>query len=135
MEEVMSACGVLCSSCAAYKGREQGRGHQERAAAAWLRIYGFKVDPASLACGGCLSSDQEVFHTSRTCRARRCCRAKGFSSCAECHVERCAALEKAQSVWDGVPEIGRNLSAADFAAYAQAYCGHRERIDRPRHGR
>jgi hypothetical protein len=135
MAVVMSACGVLCSECAAYRGRERGPDHQRRAAAAWLRIYGFKQDPAGMACGGCLSSDEEVFHTSRTCRARRCCRAKGLSSCAECSVQRCAALEKAQSAWDGVPEIGRTLSPADFAEYAEPYCGHRERIARARHDR
>ncbi len=128
MKVLMSACGVMCSQCAAYQGRERGAEHQARAAAAWRRIYGYEQEPGQIACGGCLSSDKQVFHSSRTCRARRCCRAKRLSSCAECHVERCAALGKAQAVWDGVPDIAKTLSPADFAEYAAPYCGHRERI-------
>jgi hypothetical protein len=135
MEPVMSACGVLCSECAAYKGRERGAAHQQRAAEAWLRIYGYRQEPAQIDCGGCLSSDRDVFPTSRTCRARRCCRAKALAHCGECGVERCAALERAQSVWDGVPEIARTLSPADRAAHAAAYLGHRDRIARARAAR
>jgi len=128
MDRVVSACGVLCSECAAYRGRERGPEHQRRAAAAWARIYAYPQDPANLACGGCASSDEEVFHSSRTCAARRCCRAKGFVTCAECSTRPCAALEKAQAVWDGVPAIALTLTPADRAEYAEPYMGHRERL-------
>lgn len=128
MDAVMSACGVLCSGCAAYMGRARGPDHQRLAAAAWQRIYGYPQEPEDIACGGCMSPDDEVFHSSRTCRARRCCRAKGLGSCAECDVEPCAALELAQSVWDGVPALAARLTPADFAAYAEPYCGHRDRL-------
>lgn len=70
----------------------------------------------------------ELFHTSRECRARRCSREAGFSSCAECPATVCEELEKAQSLWDGVPELAAVLSASDFARYAQPYCGHRRRL-------
>jgi hypothetical protein len=134
MAVVISACGVLCSGCAAFQGQTRGMDHQRRAAEAWLRIYGYEQPPAAITCGGCLSSDEEVFHTSRTCRARRCCRANGLASCGECQVEPCAALERAQSVWDGVPQLATRLSPADFAEYAAPYCGHRERIAEARRG-
>ena len=88
----MSACGVLCSECPAYQGAAKGVQHQRRTVAAWLRIYGLKETVGHIACGGCLAPDEEVFHTSRNCKARRCCRARGFASCAECRAESCADL-------------------------------------------
>ena len=134
MAEVMSACGVLCSGCAAFNGRSRGLAHQAEAADAWRRIYGFAEGAAAITCGGCLSSDDEVFHSSRTCRARRCCRAKGLASCAECDVEPCAALERAQAVWDGVPAIAATLSKTDRIVYAEPYRGHRDRLAQARLG-
>ena len=72
--------------------------------------------------------DGQVFRTSRKCKARSCCRAKGFSSCAQCDERPCALLERAQSVWDGVAQLACILSPADFEAYAEPYCGCRERL-------
>lgn len=71
----------------------------------------------------------------RTCKARLCCRARGLASCAECSVEGCADLEKAQSVWDEVPNLAMNLSHEDFVLYAQPYCDHRRRLNEARQKR
>lgn len=134
---LVSACGVICSDCAAFRGREKGEAYQRGAAAAWQRIWGRQETPEQMACHGCLGPDSEVFCTSVRCRARRCCLAKGFSTCAECPVEQCADLERAQSVWDGVPAVAATLSPDDRALYAAPYCGHRERLAgrrRARHG-
>lgn len=128
MTRMMSACGVMCSGCPAYLAEAKGVAHQKRTAAAWRRIYGLREKAANISCGGCLGSDDEVFHTSRKCKARRCCTSKRFSSCAECAIESCGDLEKAQSLWDEVPNLAAKLSRADFVAYAQPYCGHRRRL-------
>ncbi|MBZ5537229.1 MAG: DUF3795 domain-containing protein [Acidobacteriia bacterium] len=129
---MMSACGVLCSDCPAYHGDAMGVAHQERTVAAWQRIYGLNETAENISCGGCRGPDDALFHTSRTCKARRCCRAKGFSSCAECAVEECPDLEKAQSLWDEVPDLGRDLSREEFVIYAQPYCDHRRRLTEAR---
>ena len=128
MAKMMSACGVLCSDSPAYHGERKGAAHQKRTAAAWQRIYGLNETPENISCGGCLGPDDELFHTSLRCKARRCCLSKGFESCADCSVKDCADLEKAQSVWDGVPDLAKNLSRGDFVAYAQPYCNHRRRL-------
>jgi len=128
MDGIMSACGVMCSECGAYLASSKGLAYQQEVADAWHRIYGFKVEPAQLSCGGCRSSDDEVFPTSVKCTARRCCLSNELNSCAECPEESCELLARAQSVWDSVPEIGAKLSASDFQMYAQPYCGHRERL-------
>ena len=125
---MMSACGVLCSECPAYHAETKGIEHQRRTALAWRRIYGLSETVKRITCSGCLGPDAELFHTSRNCQARRCCRDKGFGSCAECPKESCADLEKAQAVWDEVPKLAAKLSSADLAAYARPYCGHRERL-------
>jgi hypothetical protein len=129
MAGLMSVCGVLCSGCAAYRGDVKGLEHRERAAAAWRRIYRMKVSAEQIVCGGCLAPDEELYHSSRACEARKCCRAKGLSTCAGCdETAACAKLQKVQSVWDGVPKIAETLSPADFEAYARPYLGHRRRL-------
>jgi len=128
MDKMMSACGVLCSDCPAYHGKPKGTAHQKRTADAWRRIYGLKQKPEDINCGGCLAADEQVFYTCRKCKARLCCRSKGLSNCAECPVKGCSDLEKAQSVWDQVPNLVEQLSDEDFLIYAQPYCGHRERL-------
>jgi len=129
MLKIVSACGVMCSGCAAYLGEAKGVAHQERTVAAWRKIYGLRETAMNISCGGCLAPDDKVFHTSVRCIARICCRAKGLESCASCSRKPCPDLEKAQSVWDRVPELAKSLSPADFEAYARPYCGHRERLD------
>lgn len=125
---LMSVCGVMCWACPAYLASETGVEHQRRTAEAWHRIYALNETPENIACGGCLGSDQDLFYTSRTCAARLCCRSKGLASCAECPEEQCPDLEKAQSVWDTVPELFSTLTPDDFEEYAEPYCGHRERL-------
>src|SRR5512135_816697 len=110
MRRMMSACGVMCSECPAYRAAEKGRAHQERTAASWRRIYHLRERPEDIACGGCLGPDEKLFHTSVGCQARRCCTAKGFVSCAECADTACAHLEKAQAIWDDVPSLRATLS-------------------------
>jgi hypothetical protein len=125
---MMSACGVMCSDCPAYNAQKKGAAFQQRVVEAWSRIYGLNEIAEHISCCGCLGSDEEVFYTSRKCKARTCCRLKRFGSCAECSIESCADLKKAQSVWDGVPYLIDKLTPADFTTYAQPYCGHRERL-------
>jgi hypothetical protein len=57
MEEVISACGVLCSGCAAYNAASKGPAFQKEVADAWYRIYGLEEQPERISCGGCLSRD------------------------------------------------------------------------------
>ena len=125
---MMSACGVICSDCPAYQSKTKGILHQKKTAEAWHRIYGLNETPEHISCGGCLGPDEELFYTSLNCKARRCCRSKGFGSCAECPLESCADLEKAQAVWDEVPNLINKLSPKDFDTYALPYCNHRERL-------
>jgi hypothetical protein len=125
---MMSACGVMCAECPAYLAAAKGVAHQGRTVEAWHRIYGLTEPVETLSCGGCLGPEDELFHTSRRCQARRCCRRKGFKSCAECSQESCQDLERAQAVWDGVPGLASTLSPADFDRYARPYCGHRDRL-------
>lgn len=132
MARMMSACGVLCSSCPAFRGKTKGIEHQKRTAAAWKRIYRLKERPEDIHCGGCQGPEDQLFHTCRRCRAQRCCREKGLRSCAECAVKSCAILEKAQALWDGVPKLAERLSSDDFRIYAKPYCDHRERLERER---
>ncbi len=128
MPAMMSACGVLCSECPAYHGNARGLAYRERIASDWLRIFGLKEDPANISCGGCCGPNADIFHGSRICAARNCCRSKGFDTCAECSVENCADLEKAQSQFDRIPDLSRTLSPQEFVSYGLPYCDCRLRL-------
>ena len=128
MDEMLSACGVFCSGCGAFRAASKGAVYQKEVADAWHRIYGLNVEAAKISCGGCQSPDKQVFYSSVQCTARRCCLDKGLRNCSDCLEKSCALLERAQSAWDGVPQIGAALSPADFEKYARPYCGHRERL-------
>lgn len=128
MTKMMAACGVLCSDCPAYQGAAKGIAHQTDTAVAWHTIFGLNERVQNISCGGCLGPDEQLFHTSRKCKARNCCRSKGFTTCAECPEENCPDLEMAQSAWDGVPELAKILSHEDFVKYVQPYCDHRCRL-------
>ena len=132
MTRMMSACGVLCSGCPAFRDKKEDRIDRTEPVAAWRRIYGLKERAADISCGGCLGPDDELFHTCRKCEARRCFREKGLRSCAECFVKSCVLLEKAQAQWDGVPKLVEAVPRADFAKYVKPYCNHRERLERAR---
>ena len=131
MTRMMSACGVLCSGCPAFRDKDNGI-DQVETAAAWRRISGLKQKAEDISCGGCLGPDDQLFHTCGKCEARQCCREKGLRSCAECFVKSCALLEKAQAQWDGIPKLVQVVSRTDFAKYVKAYCNHRERLERAR---
>jgi hypothetical protein len=125
---MMSACGVMCSECPAFNARKKGTAFQQRVVEAWSRIFGLNEIPGHISCSGCHGPDEEIFYSSRKCKARICCRSKGLGSCAECSDESCTDLKKAQSVWDEVPYLVDKLTPADFNTYARPYCGHRERL-------
>ena len=40
MDTIMSACGVQCSECGAYRAASKGLPYQQEDADAWRRIYG-----------------------------------------------------------------------------------------------
>jgi len=131
MTRMMSACGVKCSGCPAFRDRED-RIDREKRVTAWRRIYGLNQEAENISCGGCLGPDDQLFHTCRKCKARRCFRRKGLRSCVACTVESCALLEKAQAQWDGVAKLVEVVPRADFAKYVEPYCNHRERVERAR---
>jgi hypothetical protein len=131
MTRMMSACGVLCSNCPAFRDRNDGIAQQETAMV-WRRTHGLKKNAEDTSWGGCLGPEDQLFHTCRKCEARRCCGTKGLRSCAECTVASCALLEKAQAGWDEVPTLVQALSPTDFANYVKGYCGPRKQLQRAR---
>jgi len=131
MTRMMSACGVLCSGCPAFRDKED-RIDREETVAAWRRIYGLREQAADISCGGCLGPDDQLFHSCKKCKARQCFRKKGLRSCAECTVESCARLERAQAQWDSIAKLVNVVPRADFAKYVKPYCNHRERLERAR---
>ena len=129
MTNPMSACGVICSDCPAFvAARSRDPSVRERVAAVWHKLYELDFGPEAISCGGCLGPDEDVFCTSRSCSARRCCRSRGLASCAECADRPCAALERAQSVWDGLDERAGTLPEPVFREFVLPYCGARKRV-------
>ena len=81
MDTIMSACGVQCSECGAYRAASKGLPYQQEVADAWRRIYGRDEATTSISCGGCLGRSP-----SNRCYAL----SRGFRSI-------CAAVLRAQT--------------------------------------
>ena len=125
----MSACGVICSECPAFlAGQAKDPAARARVAAAWHELYELDFGPELISCGGCLGADEDLFFTSRKCAARRCCRSRGWDSCAGCADRPCADLERAQSIWDGLEERAKTLPEPVFREFVLPYCHARRRV-------
>ncbi|HVP15431.1 MAG TPA: DUF3795 domain-containing protein [Terriglobales bacterium] len=125
----MSACGVICSECPAYRAREANDpAERARVAQAWHELFDLSFTADQIPCGGCLGPHEDVFCTSRECAARRCCLARGLASCAECPDRPCPHLERAQSNWDGLESRAESLPVAVFREFFLPYCHARDRV-------
>lgn len=125
----MSACGVVCSECGAYRARLSGDpAHRERVANAWRTLFQMDVPPEALQCAGCLSVGAPVFPSCKDCWVRECVLSKGIAHCGLCDQYPCAELERVQAQYDGLEKLAQTISEEEFAEFVLPYCHVRERL-------
>ena len=117
MKYMLGYCGVECSKCTAYIATINNDDElRRRYAAEQSEFFGMEILPEQINCVGCLEDGVHLGYCSM-CEIRRCCRERGFKTCAECSEYVCEDLKRVYMVMsevfgkvqDGVAEAKINL--------------------------
>jgi hypothetical protein len=109
MEELLGACGLVCSACPAYVAT-QANDEEKIAAIAkrWSEEYGHEIKPEYVWCEGCLTDGERKCGHTRECDVRACAVGRGVANCAYCDDYGC---EKITAFFKMVPAAKEKLDA------------------------
>lgn len=101
MEQIISACGLLCSECDAFlASQKQDAQEIERIARRWSEQYGSTIPAQAVWCDGCMTGGERACGHVQECEIRSCVVERGLLTCAGCADYAC---EKLQSFLAQVP--------------------------------
>ena len=90
--ELVSCCGLICSSCPAYLATQAGDVAAARATAEhWSVAYGVQCTVDDVWCDGCTTSGRKCAHCGE-CAIRACAAEHGLATCADCPDYGCDTL-------------------------------------------
>jgi len=98
MAKMISACGLDCADCEAYKATQAGdKSASEKVADAWTKQFGegkitFKAEDTF--CDGCLTESERQGVYCGQCDIRACVTGKDIANCAHCPDYACENLNK-----------------------------------------
>jgi len=99
MDNILSYCGIVCSSCPIYIIiREPDKQKQEKKRAEIAQSitehYGTKLEAANVTdCDGCMVSAGRIFSGYKECLIRSCAQLKSVHNCAYCAEYTCEKLQ------------------------------------------
>lgn len=94
MEQIIGACGLVCSDCGAYKYTQAGNAAAvARLAEQWNKEYGTGVRPEHVWCDGCLASGERKCGHCAECEIRACVVSHDVPSCAHCADYGCEKID------------------------------------------
>ena len=99
MDEVLSYCGLICSTCPIYLvTREKNKEEQIRKRIEIARLcreqYGLEYQLVDITdCDGCRTKNGKLFSGCMGCNIRHCAKQKAVESCAFCKEYICDKLE------------------------------------------
>ncbi len=95
MEKLISACGLNCADCDAYKATiDNDEAAREEVAKKWSEIYGANCTPMDCICEGCMQDGLLSTAHATTCALRSCAVEKEIKNCSECDEFACDQLEE-----------------------------------------
>lgn len=109
MNQIIAACGLICSECPAYQATQAGdRAAIEQVAAQWRVEYNIpNITVQDVNCDGCMTGERHCSHCSE-CEIRQCVSERGLQNCAYCPDFACERLE---NFFQMVPPARTNLEA------------------------
>ncbi len=108
MEKLISSCGLNCSACDAYIATINDDDKLRKLTADKWRVEfnAAGITPDMINCTGCREPGAKFSHC-ELCEIRKCVRAKGFGTCAECsEMDSCTIVS---AIHQYVPEAVANL--------------------------
>ena len=86
MKELIGYCGLGCGLCDARAATiENDDELRAKTAKLWCEMNNTdEIRPEHINCMGCRVEGVKTYYCTCLCEVRKCCSAKGFSTCAEC---------------------------------------------------
>jgi Protein of unknown function (DUF3795) len=103
-EELVGACGLLCSECEAFLATQANDGGEiEAIAVKWSTMFGATIRADSVWCDGCMSDGYHKCGHTAECEIRACVVGRELKTCADCTHYACDRLE---TFLDGTADTG-----------------------------
>ena len=119
--KILSKCGYRCDLCLAYRPNVQKDDRRQELSDGWFQIYGFRIEPESIACDGCVSSDSPNL-IDKNCPVRPCVVSRNIENCAYCHEFVCEKhKERGVDRADLENTLGRSLDEVEYELFVRPY--------------
>lgn len=108
MEEIISACGLICTECPAYIATLNDDDElRTKTANEWSKMYGATISPDDVNCVGCLEETGRHIGHWDECEIHKCTKERELLNCAYCDDYGC---EKITGFFKMAPEAEKVLS-------------------------
>jgi hypothetical protein len=119
--EVLSKCGYRCDLCLAYLPNIEKDDRRQELSDGWFAIYGFRIEPESIACEGCISSEWPDL-IDKNCPVRQCVVGRGIDNCAYCHEFACEKhKQRGVDREDLESGLKRKLDETEYERFVKPY--------------
>jgi hypothetical protein len=118
---ILSKCGYRCDLCLAYAPNVEKNDRRIELSDGWFRIYGFRIDPDSIVCEGCVSSDSPNV-IDKECPVRPCVVSRKIENCAYCDEFVCEKhKQRGVSREDVENRLGRRTDETEYELFIRPY--------------
>lgn len=118
---VLSKCGYRCDLCLAYGPNIEKEDRRQELSDGWFSIFGFRIEPESIWCDGCVSSESPEL-IDKNCPVRPCVIGKNLENCAFCPEFVCDK-HKLRSVdrVDLEQHLNREFDESEYQRFVRPY--------------
>ena len=107
MEQLISYCGLVCSTCPAFIAtRDNDNVKRKQTAEEWSKQFKSEIKPEDIDCRGCVATEGKLFNYCMVCEIRKCGVGKKVENCGACPDYAC---EKLTAFFKMAPSAKQNL--------------------------
>jgi hypothetical protein len=93
MEQLVGACGIVCSECEAYKATQANDADAiAKVVADWNKQFNADLKPEYIYCDGCMVESSRKCGHCAECDIRACVTGRGIANCAHCNDYGCETI-------------------------------------------
>lgn len=90
IEKVFAKCGMRCDLCLIYRPYVAINDRRNEVCKVYEEMHpGYKPDPKTIICDGCMCEEENAILLEPTCRVRKCVQDKGYVHCGYCEEYPC----------------------------------------------
>ncbi|MGE5123536.1 MAG: DUF3795 domain-containing protein [Acidobacteriaceae bacterium] len=117
----MTRCGYRCDLCLAYRPNvEIEPSNQQILSDGWYRYFGFRIEPASILCDGCMAERARLID--QNCPVRACTIERNLANCGLCPDYMCEKFkERVVDLREIQQRIGAVIPIEDYHRFILPY--------------